>query len=165
MKEDTEAARGRVNCVERLSTGEEVREARRGGGRECWGHSTDLAQICPQLHLMILHEANSGLQGRPWGYSYLFIPRHKVTHQVLGRGGSRTEPPVGSRIVLLPLTSHPGTLEVGVFPFVKVKALVVQSCLTLCDPMDCGLPGSSVRGILQARILEWVSISSSKGSS
>ena len=31
-------------------------------------------------------------------------------------------------------------------------------CLTLCDPMGCSLPGSSVRGILQARILEWVAI-------
>ena len=38
-----------------------------------------------------------------------------------------------------------------------------QSCLTLCDPMDCSLPGSSVHGILQARILEWVTISSSEG--
>ena len=36
--------------------------------------------------------------------------------------------------------------------------LVAQSCLTLCDPMDCRLPGSSVHGILQARILEWVAI-------
>ena len=42
--------------------------------------------------------------------------------------------------------------------------LVVQSCLTLCDPMDCSPPGSSVRGILQARTLEWVVISSSRGS-
>ena len=41
----------------------------------------------------------------------------------------------------------------------KVKVLVIQSCLTLCDPMDCSPPGSSVRGILQARILEWVAIS------
>ena len=40
-----------------------------------------------------------------------------------------------------------------------------QSCLTLCDPVDCSLPDSSVHGILQARILEWVAISSSKGSS
>ena len=39
-----------------------------------------------------------------------------------------------------------------------------QSCPTLCDPMDCSLPGSSVREILQAGILEWVSISS-RGSS
>ena len=42
---------------------------------------------------------------------------------------------------------------------------VAQSCLTLCDPMDCSPPGSSVHGILQARILEWVAISSSRGSS
>ena len=41
----------------------------------------------------------------------------------------------------------------------KVKMLVAQSCLTLYDPMDCSLPGSSVHGILQARILEWVAIS------
>ena len=32
---------------------------------------------------------------------------------------------------------------------------VAQSCLTLCDPMDCSLPGSSVHGICQARVLEW----------
>ena len=36
-----------------------------------------------------------------------------------------------------------------------------QSCLTLCDPIDGSLPGSPVPGILQARILEWVAISSS----
>ena len=40
-----------------------------------------------------------------------------------------------------------------------------QSCLTLCNPMDCSPPGSSVHGILQARILEWVTISYSRGSS
>ena len=42
--------------------------------------------------------------------------------------------------------------------------LVTKSCLTLCDPMDCSLPGSSVHGILQARILEWVVMPSSRGS-
>ena len=40
--------------------------------------------------------------------------------------------------------------------------LVAQLCPTLCDPMDCSLPGSSVCGILQARILEWVAIPSFK---
>ena len=45
---------------------------------------------------------------------------------------------------------------------VGVKSL--QSCPTLCDPMDCSLPGSSVHGILQARMLEWVAMPSSKGS-
>ena len=39
-----------------------------------------------------------------------------------------------------------------------------QLCLTLCDAMDCSPPGSSVYGICQARILEWVAISSSRGS-
>ena len=42
---------------------------------------------------------------------------------------------------------------------------VTQLRLTLCDPADCSLPGSSVREILQARILEWVAISFSRGSS
>ena len=42
---------------------------------------------------------------------------------------------------------------------------VAQSCLTLCDPVDCSPPGSSVHGILQTRILEWVAISFSRGSS
>ena len=40
-----------------------------------------------------------------------------------------------------------------------------QWCLTPCNPMDCSLPGSSVHEILQARILEWVSIPFSRGSS
>ena len=45
-----------------------------------------------------------------------------------------------------------------------VKVLVIQSCPTLCDPTDCSLPSSSVHGILQARILEWVAIPFSRGS-
>ena len=40
----------------------------------------------------------------------------------------------------------------------KVKVLVTWSCLALCNPMDCSPPGSSVHGILQARILEWVAL-------
>ena len=40
-----------------------------------------------------------------------------------------------------------------------------QSCPTLCDPMDCSLPGSSVHGVFQERILEWVAISSPRGTS
>ena len=43
--------------------------------------------------------------------------------------------------------------------------LAVQSCLTLCNPIDCNPPDSSVHGISQARILEWVAISFSRGSS
>ena len=44
------------------------------------------------------------------------------------------------------------------------RKLVAQSCLTLCDPMDYSPPVSSVHGISQARILEWVAIPFSRGS-
>ena len=48
---------------------------------------------------------------------------------------------------------------------VRARAQSLQSCLTLCHLVDCNLPGSSVLGILQARILEWVAVSSSRESS
>ena len=48
---------------------------------------------------------------------------------------------------------------------VKVKVLATQSCPVLCDTMDCRPPGSSVHGFLKVRILEWVSIPFSRGSS
>ena len=47
--------------------------------------------------------------------------------------------------------------------FFYKKLSVIQSYLTLCDPMDCSPPGSSVHVILQARILEWVAVSFSRG--
>ena len=49
--------------------------------------------------------------------------------------------------------------------YYMVVVLVAQSCPTLCDPMDCDPPGSSVHGILQARILEWVAVLFSRESS
>ena len=49
--------------------------------------------------------------------------------------------------------------------FLSMHAKLLQSCLTLWDPMDCSPPDSSVCGILQARTLEWVAISYSRGSS
>ena len=52
---------------------------------------------------------------------------------------------------------EPGSLEMTVAAAAAAKSL--QSCLTLCDPIDGSAPGSSVPGILQARILEWVAIS------
>ena len=60
-------------------------------------------------------------------------------------------------------------LEIDDIPYgLRVECcccLVAQSCPTLCHPMDCSPPGFSVHGILQARILEWVAISFSRGSS
>ena len=47
----------------------------------------------------------------------------------------------------------------------SLESEVAYLCLTLCNPMDCSLPGSSVHGIFQARVLEWVAISFSRGPS
>ena len=49
--------------------------------------------------------------------------------------------------------------------FLSCCHLVVKSCLVFCNPMDCSRPGSFIHGIFQARILEWVATSSSRGSS
>ena len=49
--------------------------------------------------------------------------------------------------------------------FLFSESEIAQLCLTLCNPMDYSLPGSSIRGIFQARVLEWVAISFSRGSS
>ena len=58
------------------------------------------------------------------------------------------------------------TVSVTIGPFwIKVKVKVAKFCPTFCDPMDCSLPGSSVCGILQASILEWVAIPFSRASS
>ena len=73
------------------------------------------------------------------------------------------------------LTSElPGKPQVALYYWYKTvvkfysvawsEVKVAQSCPTLCDPMDCSPPGSSVHGILQARILDWVAISFSRGS-
>ena len=49
--------------------------------------------------------------------------------------------------------------------FKESESEIAQSCPALCDPMDCGLPDSSIHGIFQATVLEWVTISFSRGSS
>ena len=65
---------------------------------------------------------------------------------------------------------HPSTFQPSTFqPCTRLSifccCLLIKSYLTLCDSMDCSLPGSSVHGIFQARILEWVAISFSRGTS
>ena len=63
---------------------------------------------------------------------------------------------------------HVNILEVHVFIWILKendwidRCVCAQSCPTLCDPMDCSLAGCSIHGIFQARILEWVTISSSR---
>ena len=52
--------------------------------------------------------------------------------------------------------------EASTYILVCLSAQLLQSCPTLCNPMDCNLPGFSVHGILQARILKWVAMPSSR---
>ena len=56
------------------------------------------------------------------------------------------------------------SFDIGPWNFYHFVCLVAQSCPTHCDPRDCSPPGSSVHGISQARILEWVAMLSSRGS-
>ena len=72
---------------------------------------------------------------------------------------------VAKKTVLLTIkwALHHSTMLSRACVCVCARAKSLQSCPTLCDPMDCSPPGSSVRGILQARILEWVAMPSSRG--
>ena len=63
-----------------------------------------------------------------------------------------------------PRTRYVGFTNMKKFGYIRY-VLFLQSCLTLCDPMNCSLPGFSVHGILQAEILEWVAMPSSRDSS
>ena len=56
------------------------------------------------------------------------------------------------------MLSHILLIYVQVKSRLKSESEILQSCLTLCDPMDCSLPGSSVHGIFQVRVLEWGAI-------
>ena len=47
--------------------------------------------------------------------------------------------------------------------YIENESEVTQLCLTLCDPVDCNLPGFSIHGVFQARVLEWVAISCLQG--
>ena len=76
-----------------------------------------------------------------------------------------------SKAVIFSLQFSPHNVNIDVRFILKfrghacIHAKLLQLCLTLCNPMDYNLPGSSVHGILQARILEWVAMPSSRGSS
>ena len=73
-------------------------------------------------------------------------PTDGSPHQApLSLGFSRQEPGVGCQLLLQCVK-------------VKSESEVTQFCPTLRDPMDCGLPGSSIHGIFQARVLEWVAL-------
>ena len=84
--------------------------------------------------------------------SELMVPKHKLYFG-------------GSQMNLVWSSQETSNLEVFTVWLVKEVCVCAQLCPTLRNPMDSSLPGSSVRGILQVRILEWVAISYSRGSS
>ena len=88
--------------------------------------------------------------------------------EVLGRLNGARERNIGGiflrtqhfSLLVLPFVSPRSRVHKTARAFCSGMWIVVQSCPMLCDTMDCGPPGSSVHGILQARILEWVAICS-----
>ena len=112
-----------------------------------------------------------GPQGAVWGGgsagSYM-----QASHTSLHRAAARAplapgNPPCPSTSLLNGFTEPPGKHHQGHLCKVDValRALAPQSCPTLCDSMEYSPPGSSVHGILQARIPEWAAMPSSRGSS
>ena len=102
-----------------------------------------------------------------------------LTHNVKGPGSQQSPsfmPLCKAHPPMWPYQQRHDVESTGIIPvfrwghwlrcfYLQSKSVVAQLCPTLCDPMDCSPPGSSVHGILQARILEWVAIPFSRGSS
>ena len=112
-----------------------------------------------------------------WGFVWLFCLEKKKVLWLCGGGDEKHR----LRSMILGLSSEsprelfkniniqraPQSSEISISRTLCacVHAKLLQSHLTLCNPMDCSPPGSSVHGILQARPLEWVAMPSSRGSS
>ena len=109
----------------------------------CWSHSFRpnlIAPLCYTMRNLVL------VWGRSWYLSRVFSVQFYIKRMRL----------VGSLVTIIHVLSYLWN---------ESESEVAQSCPTLCDPMDYSLPGSSIHGIFQARVLEWVAISFSRGSS
>ena len=147
--------------------------------------------VCKQLlyymySIPYLNEPYSIRQGSPasgsWTSTGQWHFRSQATRKVNGRWMSKASSNTYHISPLLAFPSMeklssaklvPGAKKVGDHCYMEktrpkdngMHVQLLQSCPTLCDPMDCSPPCSSVHEILQARILEWIAISSSRGSS
>ena len=106
---------------------------------------------------------------------------HAFCSHSLTSCASTLPPAKGAGSYFQPLHTYPACTPPGHFPpspghselsnihfhsaLTILYSEIAQSCMTLCDPMVCSLPGSSLHRILQARVLEWIAISFSRGSS
>ena len=108
--------------------------------------------------------SRSRLLATPWTAAYQAPPSMGFSRQEYWSGVPLPSPSslsssVQKQVDISPLLRSPPLLvPIMVQNVIYSKVLVAHSCPTLCDRMDCSLPGSSVHGILQARILEWVAI-------
>ena len=162
-----------AGCTKTVVCGRSPREANPDFSR----HGFSLGKFSDNGHLAALEW---GTPARPSTSSTSdCTPPHSFARGSLGRRVQRTKPlfilnqPSGSKpwcsasemgqaICRLDVSSGLDS-KASKSPFWPLSPMkwseVAQSCLTLCDPMDCSLPGSSIHGIFQARVLEWGAIS------
>ena len=120
--------------------------------------------LCMKVKVKLLSRAR--LFATPWTVVYQASPSMGFSSQEYWSGlpfpspGNLSDPGIKLWSPALKVDSLPTEA-----PGKPYKELVIQPCLTLCDPMDCSPPGSSVHGILQARILERGAMPSPRGSS
>ena len=113
-----------------------------------------------------------------WDLGYIFsLPHCRCSHiqyecaSALGSPFSLPHPHPKKQLLHLSLMNSPSVRLVGdggsknYWCLCCVRAKALQSCPTLCNPLDCSPRGSPICGILQARLVEWVAFSSSRGSS
>ena len=143
-------------------------KARREREHISWRHLTTTLTLAKLLEWKALWGMNAASEFIKWetcGYFSIFS-----SGGVLQGGSQRSLRGKDRQLKSLRRGSkevrYSGIIRKGQWQATRKKRMKVpQSCPTLCDPMDCSLLGSSVHGIFQARILEWVAISFSRGSS
>ena len=128
-----------------------------GWGEAVWGHNTgEVESDGPsEIILVALWKGSTGA-GAPVRTSWAMQVRslYQRTNRMDSVLFEALHSEVSKIITNSPKSAHPS----------NERKKVAQLCPTLCDPMDCSLPGSSIHGIFQTRILEWVAISFSRGS-
>ena len=131
-------------------------------GYSPWGHKElDTTERLSLYHLSRPHQPILGLYS--WSLISPPLNSQSTSHLVYGCLSSCL---ISLRTVSsLRTESKTNSFLCPSISYLIFKCLVAQSCMTLCNCMDCNLPGSSVHGIFQTRILEWVAISFSRGSS
>ena len=109
-----------------------------------------LDPLAVQETLKILLQHDSSKASILWSSAFFIV---QLSHPSMTTG----------KTIALTRWTFVGKVMSLLFNMLSSESEVAQSCPTLCDPMDCSLPGFSVRGIFQVRILEWVTTSFSRG--